>query len=176
MTRPALWLAAVLTAIVAAASAPAHAQAVEATAKADTRLIEIRQLDPKGASVGTAHEVSCPSTGCQTIIDLTIAASPEPFLFSVEFVGRGAYVTLAPRSIAIAEVQEFGEGHKGAIFVPLHRRDRQQVEMAFIVVSSATVQALEANRSGDVLASGQVFNRKRYPDFTLRVTFSRPGS
>lgn len=181
MTRHALWFAAVLasTALVTAvaiAPSTAHAQAAEAPAKADTRLIQIIQLDAKGGLVGEPNEVACPPGGCQTTIDLTVDTLPQPFLFLVEFVGSGAYVTLAPRSIAIAEVLEFGEGHKGAIFVPLHGRDRQQVDMAFIIVRAATLRALGPNANSDVLASGEVFNRKRYPDFTLRVTFAPPGA
>ena len=30
-------------------------------------------------------------------------------------------------------------------------------------------------RDADVLASGRVFNRKRAPDLTLRVSFAPPG-
>lgn len=179
--RPASWRAALLAAAVLSAPAmPARAQAPNATPDAatpiaDTRLIQISQFDDKGGIVGSPNEVACPPSGCQTTIDLTIATLPEPFLFSVEFVGQGAYVTLAPRSIATAEVLEFTEGRKGAIFVPLRGRDRQSVTMAFIIVRSATVRALEQNRGSDVLSSGRVFNRKRTPDLTLRVTFSPPG-
>jgi hypothetical protein len=187
MSRHAPWLAAILTgtalaAAVAVVPMAARAQATQPQTRAadaadvGTRLIQISQIDPKGGLVGTPNEVACPPSGCQTIIDLTIAALPEPFLFSVEFVGSGAYVTLAPRSIAISEVLEFGEGHKGPIFVPLRGRDRQLVSMAFIIVRSATLRALEPDNNADVLASGRVFNRKRYPDLTLRVTFSPPGA
>ncbi len=183
MSRHAPWLAAILTgtALVAVAPAAARAQATrtppaDADAIAGTRLIQVSQIDPKGGLIGAPNEVACPPSGCQTIIDLTTAALPEPFLFSVEFVGRGAYVTLSPRSIATAEVLEFSEGHTGPIFVPLHGRDRQLVSMAFIIVRSATLRALEPDKGADVLASGRVFNRKRYPDLTLRVIFSPPGA
>jgi hypothetical protein len=172
---PRLWFALVLGAVVAVAAPVARAQLADAPADAGTRLIQVSQVDAKGALVGRPNEVACPPSGCQTVIDLVIDKLSEPFLFSVEFVGSGAYVTLSPRSIATAEVLEFGEGHKGAIFVPLHGRDRQQVDMAFIIVRSATVRALEPDRDADVLASGRVFNRKRAPDLTLRVSFAPPG-
>jgi hypothetical protein len=190
VSRPASWPASLLTGallaatvlIAAVATAPAtalaqtaYAQAAEAPASAQTRLIQVSQIDIQGELIGAPNEVACPSSGCQTIVDLTVATLPEPFLFSVEFVGRGAYVTLSPRSIATAAVLEFSEGHQGAIFVPLRDRDRQQVTLSFIVVRSATLRALQPNKDADVLASGRVFNRKRTPDLTLRVTISPPG-
>lgn len=158
-------------ALLLAVAMPAQAQPTDP----GTRLIQINQIDAKGAPVGSPNEVACPTSGCQTVLDLTIAGLPEPFLFSVEFVGHGAYVTLSPRSIATAEVQEWREGHTGPIFVPLRGAERQQVDMPFIIVRAATLRALEPNRTPDVLASGNVFNRKRAPDLTLRVSFSSPS-
>jgi hypothetical protein len=172
MRAPALLLAVLLAFL---APATARAQPADAPAGTGTRLIQISQIDGKGAVVGNPNEVACPASGCQTVIDLVVSGLPEPFLFSVEFVGQGAYVTLSPRSIATAEVQEWREGHTGPIFVPLRGAERQQVDMAFIVVRSATLRALEPNRSPDVLASGNVFNRRRAPDLTLRVSFSSPS-
>lgn len=151
---------------------PARAQPAATTPGG--RLIQISQIDDKGGLVGKPNEVACPSSGCQTVLDLVVDRLPEPFLFSVEFVGHGAYVTLSPRSIATAEVQDWREGHTGPIFVQLRGAERQQVDMPFIVVRSATLRALQPHANPDVLASGNVFNRKRAPDLTLRVTFASP--
>lgn len=142
--------------------------------KGVARLIDILQLDRQDKQVGEPVQVACPATGCQTVLKLRTSgdAEPEPFLLSVQFVARGAYVTLTPRSAATAEVQQFEQGHKGAIFVSLRTPGRIVKRMEFIVVRSASVRELEQKNNGQVLASGQVFNRKREPDLVLRVEFS----
>lgn len=167
--RPALALALLL--LLAAGPARAQPAPPDSTASAGTRLIQISQINSEGALVGHPNELPCPPSGCQTVIDLMAEGFKEPFLFAVEFVGRGAYVTLSPRSIAIAKVQPWGDGHQGPIFVALSGAGRQQTDMPFIVIRAATLRALQPRDNPDVLASGNVFNRKRTPDMTLRVTF-----
>jgi hypothetical protein len=169
-------LAALAAAALLLQPAPASAQAASADPTGgDARLVQITQIGPAEQPLGDPTQVACPASGCQTILQLAVDSRPEPFLLSVQFVARGAYVTLVPRSIGTAEVLDFDQGRKGAIFLPLRTPGRHVVRMEFVVVRSASVRALEPHVKGQVLASGNVFNRKRRPDLVLRIEFAPPG-
>lgn len=137
-----------------------------------SRQVRMTQIDPANREIGKPTQIACPATGCQAVVSLHVHGHEEPFLLSVQFVASGAYVTLAPRSIGTAEVLDFDQGRKGAIFVPLRPLSVQQVRLAFVVVRSPTLEALAPPTPGQVLASGNVFHSKRSPDLMLRVEFT----
>lgn len=155
---------------IAAFAATFAALAVGAAAPPPTPwALTLQQVGPTGSAVGTPVRLACPSSGCDVTFPLVLGNETHDFHLLVDFVARGAYLSLEQRSPSIRAVMDFTSGFKGPIFVPL-RRPNENAQLVKLLVAGG-------NDAGDpVLANGPVFNEKMRPDAYLRVTFDRtPG-
>ncbi len=133
------------------------------------RTVRLTQVTPQGEVVGVPHEISCPGSGCQQLIALSVDNVARSFLVDVQFVGNGAYVTLELRSIAVAGVVEFSRGRPGPIFVRGDAKSTIEQRLRLVAVPPGSVRAMETASNPRTFASGNVYTRKVAPDMLLKV-------
>jgi hypothetical protein len=155
------WIAAAILLTSPAAAAPAPATT--------PWIMTLQQVGPGGAAVGTPVKLSCPSSGCETSLPLVLGTETHDFHVQVDFVARGAYLSLQQRSPSIRAVMDFTTGYKGPIFTPLRRPNENALLVKLLVAGTE-------DTGNPVLANGPVFNGKMEPDAYLRVTFEREAS
>jgi hypothetical protein len=146
---------------------PGEARAAPSAAPSSWSLT-LQQVGKDGGAVGTPVQLSCPSAGCATSFPLILGEATRDIHVQVDYVARGAYLTLEQRSPNIRAVMDFTTGHKGPIFVPLRRPTHNTMLVQLLVAS-------ESDAGNPVLAEGAVFNAKVRPDAYLRVAFDKPN-
>jgi hypothetical protein len=132
-------------------------------------MMTLQQVGPGGAAVGTPVKLNCPSAGCETSLPLVLGTEAHDFHVQVDFVARGAYLSLEQRSPSIRAVMDFTTGYKGPIFAPLRRPNENALLVKLLIAGTE-------DTGNPVLANGPVFNGKMEPDAYLRVTFERAAS
>ncbi len=137
--------------------------------------VTLVQVDAAGAKLGDPVAVDCPTSGCQQPLTLRVGKVEIPTMASVQFVERGAYLTLQPQSLAAARIMDFDQGRPAPIFLLLRDRSRSTQTVRLIVGQDASLRRLQQGENPDSYAAGAVFNRKLTPDAVLKVTFEAVG-
>ncbi len=132
------------------------------------RMVRLTQMAGR-EPVGAPREIACPDTGCQQLVSLVVNNVAQAFLADIQFVGKGIYVTLHPRSAAIATVVEFRQGRPGPVFMRGSETGTTDRQISFVASPAQSLRRMEKPVDGQTLASGNVYTRKREPDLVLRV-------
>jgi len=138
------------------------------------RTVRLVQLAKEGAPMGEAREIDCPETGCQQLLSLVVGEVALTFLADFQFVGDGAYVTLQPRSVAIARVVEFRQGRPGPVFIKGPAETVLRDRIGYVTIPAASLRRTDVAADGRTLASGNVYARKQEPDLVLKVEIEPP--
>jgi len=140
-----------------------------AQAKASmVRMVRLTQLSGQ-TPLGAPREIACPDTGCQQLISLEVDNVAQTFLADIQFVGKGIYVALHPRSAAISGVVEFRQGRPGPVFMRGNDSGTTEQRLSFVTSPALSLRRMEKPVDGQTLASGNLYTRKREPDLVLRV-------
>ena len=138
------------------------------------RTVRLTQVAKEGAPLGEAREIDCPETGCQQLLSLVVGEVALTFLADFQFVSHGAYVTLQPRSVAIARVVEFRQGRPGPVFIKGPAETRLEERIGYVTIPAASLRRTDVAADGRTLASGNVYARKQEPDLVLKVEIEPP--
>jgi hypothetical protein len=133
------------------------------------RQVTVTQLSPTGQALGEPRVVECPETGCQQAMALAVGDKTLPFMADVQFVDRGAYVSLQARAVEIGAVVQFEQGRRGPVFLRGLTDAPIAQTLRFTLAPSATLRRLDVADDGKTLGTGNVYTRKRTPDVVLRV-------
>lgn len=133
------------------------------------RAVRLTQLSTGGQPVGETRAFDCPETGCQQAMALEVDGRPVPFVVDLQFVSRGAYVSLQTRVVEVAAVVEFEKGRRGPAFLRGASAEPIGQTLRFALAPAATLRRLDAAADGKTLATGNVYTRKLAPDVVLRV-------
>jgi hypothetical protein len=137
------------------------------------RKVTLTQLSPTGEKLGE-HEVDCPESGCQRAMALAVGDRTLPFMADIQFVGRGAYVSLQARAVEIGAVVEFEKGRRGPAFLRGEGEAALAQTLRYALAPSATLRRLDLADDGKTLNTGNVYTRKRTPDLVMRVEIAAP--
>jgi len=107
-------------------------------------------------------------------VNLVVDGTPRPFLADIQFVSHGAYVTLQPRNIVVARMVEFRQGRPGAVFIKGPPGTVLEDRIGYVLVAATSLRQLETGGDGRILASGNVYTRKREPDLVVNVRIEPP--
>ncbi len=140
-----------------------------ATQRQVLRTVRVTQLGADLKPMGPPREVSCPETGCQHLVQLVVDQERLSFLADIQFVDKGAYLSLQPRSIAIGSVREFSTGRSGPVFLKASGNRGVDKQVRFVTAPPESVRRLEGAADPRTVASGQMVTRKRDADVILKV-------
>ena len=138
------------------------------------RQVTLTQLSPTGQVVGTPHTIECPETGCQRAVSLAVGDKSLPFMADIQFVGRGAYVSVQARAVEIGAVVEFEQGRRGPVFLRGEAEAPIAQTLRYALAPSATLRRLDVADDGKTLGTGNVYTRKRSPDLVVKVEIGPP--
>lgn len=137
------------------------------------RKVTLTQVSDTGEKLGE-HEVECPETGCQRAMALAVGGRVLPFMADIQFVGRGAYVSLQARAVEIGAVVEFEKGRRGPAFLRGEAEAPIAQTLRYALAPSATLRRLDVADDGKTLNAGNVYTRKRSPDLVMKVEIGAP--
>ncbi len=138
------------------------------------RTVRMTQVGKDGEPAREARAIACPETGCQQVLSLVVDDVAQTFLADIQFVSHGAYVTLQPRSVAIARVVEFRQGRPGPVFIRGPADTMLEHRIGYVTMSAASLRRADGAADGRTLTSGNVYVRKQEPDLVLRVEIDPP--
>lgn len=138
------------------------------------RQVTVTQLSPTGQVVGTPHTIECPETGCQRAIALAVGDKTLPFMADIQFVGRGAYLSMQARAVEIGAVVEFEQGRRGPAFLRGEAEAPIAQTLRYALAPATTLRRLDAADDGKTIYTGNVYTRKRSPDLVLKVEIGSP--
>jgi hypothetical protein len=138
------------------------------------RQVTVTQLSATGQVLGAPHTIECPETGCQRAMALAVGDKTVPFMADVQFVGRGAYVSMQARAVEIGAVVEFDKGRRGPVFLRGEAEAPIAQTLRFALAPATTLRRLDVADDGKTLGTGNVYTRKRSPDLMLRVEIGVP--
>ncbi len=138
------------------------------------RTVRVTQVPKDGAPQRDTQEFACPDSGCQQMLSLVVDEVAQTFLADIQFVSHGAYVTLQPRSVAIARVVEFRQGRAGPVFIKGPAETMLEDRIGFLTVPAGSLRRVDGAADGRTLTSGNVYVRKREPDLVLKVEIDPP--
>ena len=138
------------------------------------RTVTLTQLSEAGRALGEAHQLECPETGCQLAMALAVGDKTLPFMADIQFVGRGAYVSLQARAVEIGAVVQFEQGRRGPAFLRGEGEAPIAQTLRYALAPSATLRRLDVADDGKTLSSGNVYTRKRAPDLILKLEIAAP--
>lgn len=133
------------------------------------RKVTVTQVSETGRMLGEPRELECPETGCQQAMALAVGDKTLPFMADIQFVGRGAYVSVQARAVEIGAVVEFEKGRRGPVFLRGETDAPIAQTLRFALAPSATLRRLDVADDGKTLGTGNVYTRKRTPDLVLKV-------
>lgn len=137
------------------------------------RKVTLTQLSDTGEKL-SEHEVECPESGCQRAMALVVGSRTLPFMADIQFVSRGAYVSLQARAVEIGAVVEFEKGRRGPAFLRGDGEAPIGQTLRYALAPSATLRRLDVADDGKTLNTGNVYTRKRTPDMVMRVEIGPP--
>ena len=138
------------------------------------RQVTVTQLSATGQVLGEPHAIECPETGCQRAMALVVGDKTLPFMADVQFVGRGAYVSVQARAVEIGAVVEFSQGRRGPVFLRGEAEAPIAQTLRFALAPATTLRRLDVADDGKTLGTGNVYTRKRSPDLMLKVEIGPP--
>jgi hypothetical protein len=138
------------------------------------RTVRVTQVPRDGEPAREAREFACPETGCQQVLSLIVDDVAQSFLADIQFVSHGAYVTLQPRSVAIARVVEFRQGRPGPVFIRGLENTLLEDQISYVTTQAASLRRVDGAADGRTLTSGNFYVRKREPDMVLKVEIAPP--
>ena len=142
-----------------------------ATQQQVTRKVRLTHPSADGKPMGPPREMACPETGCQHLVQLMVDQERLSFLADIQFVAKGAYLSLQPRSIAVGGVREFSTGRPGPVFLKGEPAEGLAKQVRFVMAPPESVRRLEGVQDPRMVSGGQMVTRKRDADVTLKVEF-----
>ncbi len=138
------------------------------------RRVTVTQVSATGQALGEPNAIECPETGCQRAMALTVGDKMVPFMADIQFVGRGAYVSVQARAVEIGAVVEFDKGRRGPVFLRGEAEAPIAQTLRFALAPATTLRRLDVADDGKTLGTGNVYTRKRSPDLMLKVEIGPP--